>query len=266
MSPTRNAPLTARSVLASVLLGTDPPWLPTPLLVRTAALFGITEGTVRTALSRMVAAGEATARDGGYALVGRLVERQQRQAASRHAQVHAWDGTWELCTIDATDARAADDRAALRDALAALRLAELREGAWGRPDNLAPDRSPEARHVVDAWCTRWTGAHPDPAPDVDGLWDLTTWRTDADQLSDRMAGLLARLENGDVDALADGFVVSASVLRLFQHDPLVPDALLPADWPGAEIRRTYDRYDAAYRATLRAWFSRSTRGDRRTGR
>jgi phenylacetic acid degradation operon negative regulatory protein len=59
MSPTRNAPLTARSVLASVLLGTDPPWLPTPLLVRTSALFGICEGSTRSALSRLVAAGDA---------------------------------------------------------------------------------------------------------------------------------------------------------------------------------------------------------------
>ncbi|MGH9083953.1 MAG: PaaX domain-containing protein, C- domain protein, partial [Acidimicrobiales bacterium] len=84
MSPVRNTrPLAARSVLASVLLGTDPPWLPTPLLVRTAALFGISEGAVRTALSRMVATGEAAVEDGGYRLAGRLVARQARQAASR---------------------------------------------------------------------------------------------------------------------------------------------------------------------------------------
>src|SRR5688572_19022418 len=83
MSPQRNDPLTARSVLASVLLGTDPPWLPTPLLVRTAELFGISIGTARTALSRMVAAGEAEPEGRGYRLVGRLAERRDRQDASR---------------------------------------------------------------------------------------------------------------------------------------------------------------------------------------
>src|SRR5688572_9091625 len=103
MSPTRNArPLSARSVLASVLLGTDPPRLPTPLLVRTGELFGIAEGTVRTALSRMAAAGEVTAEDGSYSLTGRLVARQRRQAVSRRAEVRDWPGTWELVTVHGT--------------------------------------------------------------------------------------------------------------------------------------------------------------------
>jgi phenylacetic acid degradation operon negative regulatory protein len=258
MSPTRNATLPARSVLASVLLGTDPPRLATPLLVRTGELFGIAEGTVRTALSRMAAAGEVVADDGGYRLTGRLVERQRRQAASRRADVRAWDGTWELATVDTGDARPAADRAALRDALSALRLAELREGVWGRPDNLDADRSPAASAVVGEWCTWWRGATPADAPDVVALWGLGPWRADADDLRRQMAALLERLESGDVTALAEGFVVSAAVLRLFQHDPLLPDALLPTGWPGAAIRTEYDRYDEAYRHTLRDWFRRSS--------
>ena len=50
------------------------------------------------------------------------------------------------------------------------------------------------------------------------------------------------------------FVLSASVLRLTQADPLLPDALLPTGWPGAALRAEYDRYDAAYQSLLRAWF------------
>ena len=73
-----------------------------------------------------------------------------------------------------------------------------------------------------------------------------------------MARLQARLEEGDVTALTEGFLVSASTLRLFQHDPLLPEALLPDDWPGARVRREYDRYDAAYRGALRTWFTTST--------
>src|SRR5690349_13638806 len=133
MSATRKT-LTARSVLASLLLGTDPPWLPTALLVRTTALFGISEGTTRTALSRMATNGEVVGERGGYRLVGRLVARQVRQTASRRAEVGEWDGTWELLVVTDDGARAAGDRAALREALRALRMVELREGAWGRPD------------------------------------------------------------------------------------------------------------------------------------
>jgi len=254
MSPSRNTPLTARSVLASVLLGTDPPWLPTPLLVRTAALFGITEGTVRTALSRMAAGGEAEAEAGGYRLSGRLVERQHRQLASRRAEVQSWDGTWELATIGTDHARPAAERAALRNALTTLRLVELREGVWGRPANLDAERMPEAASVAGRWCIRWRGATPTPPPEVGRLWDLRTWAAAATGLQREMAHLVAPLEGGDTTALAEGFVISAAVLRRLQADPLLPPELLPRSWPGTALRTDYDHYDRVYRSSLRRWF------------
>lgn len=258
MSLSRNAliassasrPLTARSVLASVLLGTEPPWLPTPRLLRTAALFGISEGSARTALSRMVANGEAVSERGGYRLAGRLVARQHRQAASRRAETRPWDGTWELVTVEGDGARSAADRAALRDALRALRLAEVREGVWTRPDNLDPARSPDARAVAERWCRWWTGARPSPAPDVGALWDLAAWAAGAEALRGEMEALLPGLDAGSPAELAAGFVTSAAVLRHLQHDPLLPPELAPAGWPGEALRADYDRYDAAFRAVL----------------
>jgi DNA-binding transcriptional regulator PaaX len=66
-------PLTARSVLASALLGMDPPELPVAQLVRLTGLFGISENRARVALSRMVAGGEATSDGTGlYRLAGHL--------------------------------------------------------------------------------------------------------------------------------------------------------------------------------------------------
>jgi phenylacetic acid degradation operon negative regulatory protein len=254
-APVRDGALSARSVLASVLLGTEPPWLPTPRLVRTATLFGISEGTARTALSRMVAAGEAVAERGGYRLVGRLAERQLRQAASRRADTLPWDGTWELATVDGDTGRSAADRTALREACRQLRLAELREGVWARPANLDPDRSPDAAAVVARWCHRWRGARPDPQPDVAALWALAGWAARAEELRAEMAALVGPLEGGDRSALAPGFVTSAAVLRHLQGDPLLPPELLPRAWPGDGLRRDYDRYDGAYRAVLRAWLA-----------
>ena len=255
MSTTGNSPLTARSVLASVLLGTEPPWLPTRLLVRTAELFGIADGTARVALSRMVSAGEAVAEGGGYRLVGRLAERQARQLVSRRGDVGSWDGGWELATVGGDGSRPASARAALREACRQLRLAELREGIWARPDNLAPDRSPEAAAVVADWCQRWRGAQPDPQPDVAALFQVADWARAAEELRADMARLLAPLEAHDRGALADGFVTSAAVLRHLQADPLLPTELLPSDWPGPELRAEYERYDAAYRAVLVDWFA-----------
>ena len=73
-----NRPLSARSVLASALLGADQARLSVGELVTMASLFGISDGAARTCLWRMVSSGELTADDGSYALAGRLLDRRER--------------------------------------------------------------------------------------------------------------------------------------------------------------------------------------------
>ena len=237
--------------MLSVLLGSDPPRLPVQLLVRTTELFGIAEGTTRTALSRMAAAGEVVADDGWYALGDdRLLARQARQSASRAARTRPWRGQrWRQAVVVADGRRPAAERASLRQTLTGARLAELREGVWLRPDNVDVP-------AVDAAELRWSTTVPDGDHRqlAAELWDLDGWAERADDLRRRMAELLPGLEGGDRSLLAPGFVLSADVLRHFQADPLLPAELLPAEWPGAGLRREYDRYDRAYRAVLRAWF------------
>lgn len=244
-------------MLLSVLLGTDPPRLPVQLLVRTTELFGIVEGTTRTALSRMAAAGEVVADGGSYAIASdRLLARQARQAASRAARTRRWSGgRWLQAVVVADGRRSAADRAAVRAALVDARLAELREGVWLRPDNLDGGA---ARPVATE--LRWSVAIPegDAAALAAELWDLQAWAATAASLRRRMAALVRPLEAGDRSPLADGFVVSADVLRHLQADPLLPQELLPAAWPGAALRADYDRYDRAYRAVLRDWFRAGT--------
>jgi phenylacetic acid degradation operon negative regulatory protein len=43
------------------------------------------------------------------------------------------------------------------------------------------------------------------------------------------------------------------VLRHLAADPLLPAPLLPADWPGDELRRVYAGWDRAYRSVLAVW-------------
>jgi phenylacetic acid degradation operon negative regulatory protein len=238
-------PLTARSVLASALLGMDPPELPVAQLVRLADLFGISENRARVALSRMVAAGEATSDGSGrYRLAGHLAARQSRQSASRSGTTAHYDGRWRLAVVTTTGSTA-EVRAARRRALAYARLAELREGVWMRPDNVAL-RLPDS---LDADVELMT-ARPGDAPALaQRLWDVPAWSDRAERL---LGGLGALAPDGP-EALAPGFELSAAVLRHLQADPLLPAELLPADWPGAELRAAYDEWDARYRATLRKW-------------
>lgn len=254
-SELREPPLTARSVILSTLLGTDPPRLPVRRLVKVGGLFGCNEGTVRTALSRMVGRGEVVAvGDGAYELGAGQLVRHRRQRQSRAAATVDWDGRWRLGVV-AGGARSQPERRALRADLERLRFAPLRDGVWGRPDNLPHDRLPEVRERIAGRCSWFVGAPDDDETElVARLWDLDGWAARADGLRREMAGLLGRLDDGDTDALAPGFVTSAAVLRHLQADPLLPRELLDRRWPGARLRADYDRYDAAYRALLADWW------------
>ncbi len=263
--PGPSRPLTARSVVASTLLGTDPPRLPVAFLVRTGALFGLAEGTVRTALSRMVAAGEATTGgDGWYALSGALVDRQERQLRSRSAMTVEWSGRWRISVV-VGGARSAAQRGELRRAMRQLRLAELRDGVWLRPDNLERPPTP-ALQVADEQC-QWFLGEPQLTLDrsdaelAGDLWDLSSWAAGATSLRRDMHRLVTRLDDGDTGALAEGFVLSAGVLRHLLADPMLPRELQPRGWPGSALRADYDGYDAAYRRLLAQWTARDHDGD-----
>jgi phenylacetic acid degradation operon negative regulatory protein len=246
MMQERNIPLTARSVLASTLLGADPPLLPVSYLVHVASLFGINENRARVALSRMVSSGEATTDGGGhYRLAGHLLHRQARQQASRQGLTRLWTGTWRTVVIVAPGS-SAEVRAARRRALALARLAELREGVWLRPDNLDVVLEPTVVGDVVVLSAR---PDDDPVELVTRLWDLGGWSSEARRLS----AALDRLVPDSADDLATGFELSAAVLRHFQADPLLPAALLPDDWPGDALRRQYRTWDDSYRRVLARW-------------
>jgi phenylacetic acid degradation operon negative regulatory protein len=244
-------PLTGRSVVASVLLGMGRPELSGQRLVRTAELFGLSEGTTRVALSRMVNAGELTTAEGRYGLAGPLLVRHARQGASRHPVVRDWHGGW-LLAVAGGSSRPAGERVELRRTLARLRLAEWREGVWTRPDNLAGEM-PDLGGCT--WLLASLVAAERAAALVGGLWDLDGWASRARQLHDQMAATIDGLRNGETDGLAPCFVTAAATVRHIAADPLLPPSLLPAEWPGADFRAAYDAYEAAYQALLRTWLA-----------
>ncbi len=114
-----------------------------------------------------------------------------------------------------------------------------------RPDNLAVILPETVRRDVEVMV-----AEPrEPRDLASRLWDLRAWSDRAHRLGDGLAALTPDVP----EALAPGFELSASVLRHLQADPLLPDELLPAQWPGGQLRQDYDRWDALYRSTLREW-------------
>jgi phenylacetic acid degradation operon negative regulatory protein len=243
-------PLSARSVMASLLLGRRPPAAPVADLVRWCALFGISEGTARVALHRMAAKGEIAATDGVYRLAGRLARRQQRQDTSLAPRVGDWDGDWRVAVVVAPR-RSAATRAGLRDAMRRLHFAEQREGVWLRPDNLGRD----VRAAAHRQC-EWFVARPeDDAVELTSrLFHPDRWAKRADGLAERLTGIVDRLEAAPPSVLADAFVAGAAALHHIGADPLLPRPLLPAEWPGERLRTEYARYQRAFDAVARDWF------------
>ena len=229
-------PLTARSAVLSTLLGSAGGSATPAELVALAGELGITENALRASLSRMLSGGEVTRGDDGYRLNDRLAERQRRQEVAVHTPTTTWDGTWLIAMVTVAG-RDPSERAELRTGLRAARLAELREGVWVRPDNLACDLSRHPEVIT------WRGAHPESevADLVDQLWDVGLWATRARHL------LEAAGEHDLPENAGERFTVMAAIVRHLLDDPALPAELVPQDHPADLLRAAY----AAYRELLR---------------
>ena len=243
-------PLSARSLVASALLGSHPPALPGRLLVAMGERFGIKEGTTRVALSRMVDRGELHNRGGVYELTGALLERQERQDRSRPVSVDlGWDRSWSQAVVVGSG-RSAGARQQLRRHLASLGLGELREGVWMRPANLDPQRLPATRDAI-ANDVEWFRVTPDDDAGLAArLFELDAWAATARSLASALAAARARLSTDD-DAVVTGFNLASATLRHLVHDPQLPAELEPSDWPASSIRSAYVEFESDYQQLLR---------------
>ena len=220
--------MTARSVLLSVLLGAHPAWATASELIELTSDFGLKEATVRVALTRLVSSGDLVRSADGYRLSDRLLARQRRQDDAIHPRLRPWDGGWVMLVITriGIDART---RATLRTKLAANRFGELREGVWLRPDNLdmeIPTTISERVRVIHA-------RDEAPAELAGRLWDLRGWS----RTGHRLLGDMARATD-----TPGRFGAAAGMVRHLLTDPVLPDELLPARWPGNALRDSYARF------------------------
>jgi phenylacetic acid degradation operon negative regulatory protein len=202
------------------------------MLVRTVALFGVSEGTARVALSRLAAQGEVLADEGSYWLSSRLIDRQQAQDEALRPATKRWRGVWELAVAN-PGIRAAGARAALDTDMRRLHLAELRPGVWIRPDNLQRSWPPEVLRQAWRLEARTEFSPPGAAEVSSDLWDLPGWADEAAALLGAMAG---------EPEPARRFELAAAMVRHLRRDPVLPPVLLPQGWPGTRLRATYDAY------------------------
>ncbi len=214
-------------------------------ILQFTSLFDIADGAVRTALSRMVTAGEIANDNGVYRLIGRLLERQAQQDAGRVEPARTWDGTWWTVAVLA-ERRSMAERRAFRSGAVGARLGELRPDLWLRPANV--DISTE---VPGALVTRGPILGGDERQLVGQLWDLDTIQSEAIMH-------LRSLER-PAEHLADAFVTLAAAQRFLRVEPQLPLELSPGG-ATADVRARYSDVVDAFQARLSHFFSSAANG------
>ncbi|WP_068397741.1 PaaX family transcriptional regulator C-terminal domain-containing protein [Kribbia dieselivorans] len=229
------SPLSARSVALSLLLGSHPPRMSARDLTTLGEHFGIAPATTRVALSRMASAGDLVLADGTYALAPRHLERRSVTEELMRPRCRPHSGMWRMAVV-VDRGRSAARRAALRTDMMRHRFAELREGVWLRPDNLASHDAPQPEEVRS-----FVTLPDDERRLARELWDLDNWAETAHLLLDTL--------RSDGEAMLR-LAAAAAAVRHLCTDPALPDELAPEHWPADELRWTYDDYRAELAETL----------------
>jgi phenylacetic acid degradation operon negative regulatory protein len=240
------SPLTTRSIVLSLLLGSHPPEMPVASLVAFCALFDIPGGTVRTTLSRMVERGELATDDATYRLSGRLLGRQSEQDTGRARSTLDWDGSWYVVVV-AADRRSVADRRRFRSRALGAKLGELRADLWMRPANL--DVPTDLAGTV---VSRGPLLDTDDAEVARSLWDV-------DDIDERSRSLTAALDesaraltHAGPAGLPSTFVTLARALRHLRVEPQLPERL-HSPVAGDGLRSTYRDVERSFRHELQTF-------------
>jgi phenylacetic acid degradation operon negative regulatory protein len=244
-------PLNARSIVLSVLLGSHPPQMPVGRILEFTTLFDLADGTVRTALSRMVAAGDLVNDDGIYRLSQRLVERQAQQDAGRHDPPSEWDGTWWTVAV-VSDRRTMTERREFRTRASGSRLGELRPDLWLRPANIAISTD-----LPDVVITRGPLITGNAHELVARVWDLDELGHRSEIHRTALDRAAIQLETGVDRSLADAFVALAGAQQFLRVEPQLPAELAP-DVAGSTLRTRYADVVAMFQSQLAAFFRRGS--------
>lgn len=232
-------------------------------LIALLAPLGISERLVRTSVFRLADEGWLEATRSGRRSQYRLTAQGQQRFNRAHQRIYspapaAWDGRWTLL-MTAPDLQSSALRSALKKELLWEGFGQVAAGVYAHPGNkdealnevLA--RTGTAGHVVVLSAVEKTSVTSRPLEDLLAqCWALDKLIDDTTRFIACFAPLQTLLATQDTIEPQEAFVIRTLLIHAFRrvqlHDPQLPAALLPADWPGttayALCRALYQRTSA----------------------
>lgn len=245
---------TAKRIILELMSASDGHEATAASLVAAGKLLGVADGSVRVALTRLVADGTLVVSERGVYRLGAAAIAVTREVTSwrdLERQVRRWDGSW-VC-VQATGAAHRRRDHALR----LLGFRELGDGLFVRPDNLAGGVAAlrERLHALGVAAATLVYRATDLDADTDArarrLWDRDRLSASYHQWCERIARWLA--EVGELPlrrAARDAFYFGGDVLRAIVFDPRLPDELVDVTARRALLAAAH-RVDSTGRALWR---------------
>jgi len=224
-------------------------WIAVADLVALMGDVELDEQAVRSAVSRLKRRGVIAPERRGSAAGYRLTERGLAILEAGDARIYGRDGAgadgWLLVVFSIPEARRAL-RHRLRTRLQWLGLGTVSSGVWIAPAAVEPEvRRAVADLDLAGHVELFRGAHLGDAGAVAAWWDLDAL---AAEYRAYVAAWEPALRDGGRPAPGEAFAAHVRHLDAWRrvpfHDPGLPAAALPADWPGAhawDVFRALDR-------------------------
>ena len=218
----------------------------------------IGSGALRAAMSRLAADGWLTRERRGRNSYYALAEAGRRDFDLATRRIYSagpvdWDGVWTLCIAPEEAGEARDAR---RRALRTLGFGSLGPTVFLRPETAAAPDAAAALSGATVFTAEAQAANG-YAGLVENAWPLEAAARGYASFIDAFTPLMAALETGGdlepLSAMAARTLLIHDFRRAALRDPLLPDALRPADWPGAAARDLAARLYRGLLVASEAW-------------
>ncbi|MGH8288781.1 MAG: phenylacetic acid degradation operon negative regulatory protein PaaX [Steroidobacteraceae bacterium] len=238
-------------------------------LIDLARPLGLAERLVRTSVARLAAEGWLAATRHGRRSEYRLTESGQKVFAEATRRIYGviparWDGQWTLAVLAPSDGRS---RRKIREQLRWLGFGQLSPGVYAHPGCTLEEAGGWLATIgCSDHCWLFTSATTGLAADrglAAGGWNLTGLARRYRRFRDTFAPVEAAVRASDALLPQPAFLVRTLLIHEYRkihlQDPLLPPALLPAGWVGAEAYELTRKLYAAVFAAAEQFLAASAR-------